>query len=487
MNTSTDLQEIVAAHRLVGFDDVYWNLGQVVAWAETRSPFPVDALSDATIELARRDHSMVPEQPHFAAEFADRCADENGLPRTALPFKSSEDARLAVSRSFQSGAMTASGHRSISLTREPISVLEWAALTIADTNIGEMVVRHREGDAAGWYDVRAPRDEVLKCFPANSGVSSSKENAAAVDSNWDDQPPAGLGAGEEGLPVRPPEGAFDPDKLSHWSIAMTMAWIIWGDIGAVREQWDDYRTQCAEWKFFPEVVIDRKTHEAAIKHATYQELAPHDPEMSALGGRGEWKFVAWNDAGWLGLEFECRRDDLPWEEMVDELWQAAGEGRIQATAVEFGDQKAFEVVEIPAHMWTRLRRTREPSGRAMLSAPDRDYRDIRFARSDVKALWPLRAATEDASQVMLLGNEARPAQAQTNNRRGRPKEYNWDDVRDFALDLVGRFGVPGEGNKKLPRNEDLVKAIQDEWATKKDIHLADSTVRRYVSKWLAEL
>jgi hypothetical protein len=47
--------------------------------------------------------------------------------------------------------------------------------------------------------------------------------------------------------------------------------------------------------------------------------------------------------------------------------------------------------------------------------------------------------------------------------------------------------VPGEGNKKLPRNGDLVKAIQDEWAIKKDIQLADSTVRRYVSTWLSEL
>ena len=41
--------------------------------------------------------------------------------------------------------------------------------------------------------------------------------------------------------VRPPPEKYDPDKLSHWSITMTVAWIIWGDIDAVRNEWDDYR------------------------------------------------------------------------------------------------------------------------------------------------------------------------------------------------------------------------------------------------------
>jgi hypothetical protein len=77
------LEEVVSAHNLEGFKDVFWNLGQIVAWVETRSPFPVDALSDSTKELARRDHSMPAGIPHYAAEFADRSADENGLARIA--------------------------------------------------------------------------------------------------------------------------------------------------------------------------------------------------------------------------------------------------------------------------------------------------------------------------------------------------------------------------------------------------------------------
>ena len=38
------LEEIVAANNLEGFKDVFWNLGQVVAWVETRSPFPYRTL-----------------------------------------------------------------------------------------------------------------------------------------------------------------------------------------------------------------------------------------------------------------------------------------------------------------------------------------------------------------------------------------------------------------------------------------------------------
>src|SRR4029077_17633547 len=137
--------EVVSANKLEGFKDVFWNLGQIVAWVETRSPFPVDALSDSTKDLARRDHSMPAGLPHYAAEVTDRSADENGLARIKSPFQSTEDVRRAVWRSFQSGLLTASGQRRGLCDREPITSLEWADLTIADSFAGEMTVMHRDG------------------------------------------------------------------------------------------------------------------------------------------------------------------------------------------------------------------------------------------------------------------------------------------------------------------------------------------------------
>ena len=49
--------------------------------------------------------------------------------------------------------------------------------------------------------------------------------------------------------MRPPPEKYDPDNLSHWSITMTVAWIIWGEIDAVRNEWDIYRNECADWVF----------------------------------------------------------------------------------------------------------------------------------------------------------------------------------------------------------------------------------------------
>ena len=72
------------------------------------------------------------------------------------------------------------------------------------------------------------------------------------------------------------------------------------------------------------------------------------------------------------------------------LWQAAGEGRIKATALECKNAKAFDgdLIEIPAHYWTRLNRADDPSGKAMLSGRGRVYREVLFPRLDVKKLWP---------------------------------------------------------------------------------------------------
>jgi hypothetical protein len=101
---------------------------------------------------------------------------------------------------------------------------------------------------------------------------------------------------------------------------------------------------------------------------------------------------------------------------------------------------------------------------------------------------PPQAEVSSEPATDTVSNKMPSSKRRTNNARGRPKEYKWDtDIKDFALDLINKFGVPGEGNKKLPRNEDLVKAIQDEWAIERNIQLAPSTVRRYVSKWLSEL
>jgi hypothetical protein len=476
--------EIAKAHGLDGFADVFWNLGQVLAWVWTRSPFPVDAYSNSSKEMASRDHSAHPDLPFDAPKIAHRGSDENGLPRKIHPYADFDGARRAMLLSLQSGELIASGQPNTSLMRETIDSLMWADMAIDPSFSGEMIVRHRDDVIAWWKNVRVRRDDVLKCFPADVRVSTFEQDPAFVP--LDDRTSSNLSPDEQSLSVRPPEGAFDPDKLSHWSLTMTIAWIIWGDIDAVREEWDDYRGQCVEWRFFSDLPIDGKV----IRNATLDELAANDPEVGILGKtKGNWRFAAWAPSGWLGLEFKARRDEIPWEVMIETLWLAAGEGKIRATALECATQAVEgKMVEIPAHLWPRLSRKRETSGKAILAGPDRDYLDVRFARLDVKSLWPLKEVPSPAPDDDPAAGRLITTKRRTNNARGRPKEYKWDtEIKDFALSLVSKYGVPGEGNLKLPRQEDLVLAIQNEWAQKRDIHLADSTVRRYVSQWLAEL
>ena len=185
------LEEVVTANNLEGFKDVFWNLGQIVAWVETRSPFPVDALSDSTKGLARRDHSMPAGLPHFAAELADRSADENGLARIKSPFQFVDDVRRAVLRSFQSGLLTASGQRRGCFDREPIAPLEWADLTMDDSLAGEMTVRHRDGAVEAWTDVRVKKDDVISTFPMpavrpeNVRIVASRKGRAPIY-DWSD-------------------------------------------------------------------------------------------------------------------------------------------------------------------------------------------------------------------------------------------------------------------------------------------------------------
>jgi hypothetical protein len=57
-------------------------------------------------------------------------------------------------------------------------------------------------------------------------------------------------AAANGLPPleqKPPLPAFDPLNESHWSLVMAIAWIVWRDIDAVRDQNAEFRKRCTRW------------------------------------------------------------------------------------------------------------------------------------------------------------------------------------------------------------------------------------------------
>jgi hypothetical protein len=178
------LQETVDDHHLEGFNDPNWNLGQIIAWAWTRSPFPVDALS-TTEGFERRHHSMPPGLPHFALEYAQRCEKENGL-KARQHFADLDQVRLALLRIFQSGRLSASGHHIESNERRTINVLDWADLVIGEGLTGELIVRRRGDGQAGWHDVLVQKHELLKVFPEVTGSDDKARGGRPTEFNWPD-------------------------------------------------------------------------------------------------------------------------------------------------------------------------------------------------------------------------------------------------------------------------------------------------------------
>jgi hypothetical protein len=104
---------------------------------------------------------------------------------------------------------------------------------------------------------------------------------------------------------------------------------------------------------------------------------------------GSWHRFSWKPSGWRGLRDRAISKNLRPQDAIDELWQAAGEGRIKATALEYKNAKAFDG-EIPADHWPHLKRADDQlTGKAMLSDDQgRVYREVKFLRLDVKKLWP---------------------------------------------------------------------------------------------------
>jgi hypothetical protein len=202
----------------------------------------------------------------------------------------------------------------------------------------------------------------------------------------DDKPPTSKEEAVERR-VRPPPEKYDPDEHSHWSITMTLAWIIWGEIDAVRNEWDDYRNGCADWVF----------ENDPIARAQIGQIGPQ---------KGSWHLHQWPPSGWNRLYLRAisknileprQQAILPPQVAIDELWLTAGEGRIKATALECKNAKAFDGdrIEIPAHHWPHLKQADDRStGKAMLSNDNGwVYREVEFPRLDVKELWPKSACS----------------------------------------------------------------------------------------------
>jgi hypothetical protein len=96
--------------------------------------------------------------------------------------------------------------------------------------------------------------------------------------------------------VRPVEEQYDPDKLSHWSITMTLAWIVWGDLCDVRRQWDSFREECFDWVFHSDPAALAEVARIALRNMETGTIAPNDPDLDRRLRKGEWRLTSWGPA-----------------------------------------------------------------------------------------------------------------------------------------------------------------------------------------------
>lgn len=172
---------------------------------------------------------------------------------------------------------------------------------------------------------------------------------------------------------RPAEGSCDPMGVSHWTLAMAVAWIAWRDISCVREAMDTYRSDCWEWKPF-----SRRFSEGGRSYEIFGEeletLAPLS--LSHLRGLEALGYDAWDHP--MVMSIKSARETL---------WRYMGEGAISAAAVD----DAGNHVTVPQHQWAALELAESRSGQDYLvfshNLTNSAYTRVAIPRTSILSIW----------------------------------------------------------------------------------------------------
>jgi hypothetical protein len=172
--------------------------------------------------------------------------------------------------------------------------------------------------------------------------------------------------------------ALDPMRESRWTITMAVAWIAWRDLDLVRNNSFKFPGECWHWLF-------REWNES------------NNSETDELTPQAGWFLESWSEPTTIRLlilehGFERRSDlpstaRLPVAEAERELWEALGDERLAAAALDSNGRP----VEVPAREWSYLKLF-EDGKRDVLKydAHDRGcpYTGVKLKRDDLLRLWP---------------------------------------------------------------------------------------------------
>lgn len=251
---------------------------------------------------------------------------------------------------------------------------------------------------------------------------------------------------------------FDPMNAPTWTWFMVIGWICWRNPFDVQMCWDHFRTRYA-W-YLPNISREVKTVEGleGAKVLVKYERRTLEPVCRAL-----------LDAK---ASSSVNRMKMPMRTAEDKLKCALISGKLVAVAA---DSISGHAVKISAFEWVQIEVDEKGELQFGKGNPT-SYQNVRFARSEVVRLWP---ADECSADQNFLANS-------DTNKGGRPAEYNWDQMKEAAREMVEANGIPGPTNRKFPSKAQLVEAIMSLFASKYDQHPSESTVRARMNDWLKE-
>jgi hypothetical protein len=183
--------------------------------------------------------------------------------------------------------------------------------------------------------------------------------------------------GLEPLNPHPDLNLYNPLALVHWTFAMSIAWIAWGDPGKVREYWDDYRRHLSVWRILktPQAEPDGSTKELETVH-----LISNDQPF------GTYAILC------LDALISERNPNIPVVDAKQKLWDALQKGELIADGI---DAARGQRVKIPEHELQDLEISSHSNGedglrrKEIFRGPLEDmYQKPSLRREDVVALWP---------------------------------------------------------------------------------------------------
>lgn len=178
------------------------------------------------------------------------------------------------------------------------------------------------------------------------------------------------------LASRPAPEEHDPLKLSRWTLCMAVSWIVFREIGDVREAMDEYRSNSWEWTSLGRrLPVEGGTEWYEVWGEELSTRNPLSITMLELMHIGE------DQPSTEGMHTTISNARL-------ELWRLLGEEMLVASGLDATGQISI----IPAHEWSYLRLACGRDGTDYIHFAHnpfgQTYRNVTVPRSAVLAHWP---------------------------------------------------------------------------------------------------